>query len=52
MLYEKGRAGLSRKKMFFQATCLSLETPSAVSEVPASRLVNNTVCALSHRTGI
>lgn len=52
MPYEKNRAGLSRKKTFFQAISLSLETLSAVSEVPASRLVNDTVSALSHHVGI
>lgn len=52
MPYEKGRAGLSRKKMFFQAMSLSLETLSAVSEVLSPRFVNDTVSTLPHHIGI
>ena len=52
MPYEKGRAGLSRKKIFFQATSLSLETLSAVSEVLSSRFMNDTVSVLSYQVGI
>lgn len=52
MPYKQGRAGLSRKKMFFQAISLPLGMLSAASEVPASGLVNDTVSALSHHIGV
>lgn len=50
MPYEKGRAGLNRKKMFFQA--ISLRRHCLHSEVTLSRLVSDTVSAVPHHVGI